>query len=97
MKNPAFQIRSSWAQFLLQQRFLLLDFSITCVFSTAVNIPIPPAGTIYIIHRVIKSARQCPPRESWVHAIYWAIGELSRFLGVAALASFVPARRASIH
>ena len=46
MKNPAFQIRSSWAQFLVQQRFLLLDFSITCVFSTAVNIPIPSADTI---------------------------------------------------
>jgi len=46
MKNPVFQIRSSWAQFLLRQRFLLLDFSITYVFSMRMNIPIPPAGTI---------------------------------------------------
>jgi hypothetical protein len=51
MKNPVFQIRSSGAQFLLRQRFLLLDFSITYVFSIPMmNIPIPSAGTVFLCY-----------------------------------------------
>jgi hypothetical protein len=44
-ENLAFQIRSSWAQFLLFSIFERLDFSTTYVFSTTVNIPTPPAST----------------------------------------------------
>jgi hypothetical protein len=44
-KKSAFQIRSSWAQFLILERFVRLDFSITYVFSTSPSFPIPPAGT----------------------------------------------------
>jgi hypothetical protein len=42
----AFQIRSSWAQFLSFSIFRRVNFSITCVFSMAQNIPTPPASTI---------------------------------------------------
>jgi hypothetical protein len=48
----AFQIRSSWAQFLRFSIFELLDFSITYVFSTSLNIPTPPASTICKSHIV---------------------------------------------
>jgi len=43
--KSVFQIRSSWAQFLILERLVRLEKSISCVFSTSVNIPIPPAGT----------------------------------------------------
>ena len=42
VKNLAFQIRSSWAQFLRFSIFERVDFSITTVFSTRLNIPPPP-------------------------------------------------------
>jgi hypothetical protein len=45
MKNPVFQIRSSWTQFLMRERFVRLEKSISYVFSTRVNIPTPPAST----------------------------------------------------
>jgi hypothetical protein len=45
-ENPAFQIRSSQAQFLTRERFWRVEKSITCVFSTKLNIPTPPASTI---------------------------------------------------
>ena len=41
-ENPAFQIRSSWAQFDSFLRFWRLEKSISYVFSTPVNIPTPP-------------------------------------------------------
>jgi hypothetical protein len=43
--ESVFQIRSSWAQFLMRQRFVRLEKSITCVFSISLKVPIPPAGT----------------------------------------------------
>lgn len=45
-RDSAFQIRSSWAQFLSIWIFVLFVFSITYVFSIHLNFPIPPAGTI---------------------------------------------------
>jgi len=38
---------SGWAQFLMPQRFARLEESITCVFSTSLDIPLPTAGTNY--------------------------------------------------
>jgi hypothetical protein len=45
-EKSAFQIRSSWGQFWRFPRFGRLEKSISCMFSTPVNIPIPSAGTI---------------------------------------------------
>ena len=45
-RNPAFQIRSSWVQFVRFLSFERLAKSITYVFSIRVNIPTPPASTI---------------------------------------------------
>jgi hypothetical protein len=42
-----FQIRSSWTQFLMSERFLRVEDSITCVFSMNLHSPIPSAGTIF--------------------------------------------------
>src|SRR5580704_15446497 len=44
-QESVFQIRSSWTQFLMSQRFLRVDDSITCVFSMNLHSPIPSAGT----------------------------------------------------
>jgi len=46
MKKPVFQLRSSWTQFLIRERFVRLEKSISYVFSTRMNIPTPPASTI---------------------------------------------------
>src|SRR5258708_12519201 len=46
-KKSAFQIRSSWAQFLRFSIFERVDFSITYVFSIPLNIPTPPASTFW--------------------------------------------------
>src|SRR5260221_178409 len=43
--QAAFQIRSSWTQFLRFSIFERLDFSITYVFSIPLNIPTPPPPT----------------------------------------------------
>jgi hypothetical protein len=45
IENPAFQIRSSWAQFLMQQRFERVEKPVTYMFSSSLNIPTPPAST----------------------------------------------------
>lgn len=47
-----FQIRSSWARFLILERFVLLGFSITYVFSTRLDIPTPPASKL--VHYLIS-------------------------------------------
>src|SRR6185369_13820402 len=44
-KRAAFQIRSSWTQFLMPERFLRVENSTTYVFSIDLHSPIPPAGT----------------------------------------------------
>jgi hypothetical protein len=48
----AFQIRSSWAQFLRFSIFVRVNFSVTCVLSIPLNIPTPPASTIISSHFV---------------------------------------------
>ena len=45
-RKAVFQIRSSWAQFCRFLRFWRVEKSISCVFSTAMNIPTPPASKI---------------------------------------------------
>jgi hypothetical protein len=41
-RNTVFQIRSSWAQFVMQERFQRVPKSMTCIFSMSLNIPTPP-------------------------------------------------------
>lgn len=43
-----FQIRSSWAQFCSIARFERVEFSITSVFSTTLNIPTPPPPPFFL-------------------------------------------------
>jgi hypothetical protein len=47
-KRAAFQIRSSWTQFLMPERFLRVENSTTYVFSIDLHSPIPPAGTMIL-------------------------------------------------
>jgi len=69
----AFQIRSSWAHFLRRRRFVCLEKSISCVFSTCLNIPTPPASTISLLLFAINRLQQLkvPLRSRLVPLAFW--------------------------
>jgi hypothetical protein len=47
-QKAMFQLCSSWARFLRSERFVRLDYSISCLFSTSTDISTPPAAKEYV-------------------------------------------------
>ena len=66
-EKTAFQIRSSWPQFRGIVRFWRAEFSISCVFSTGLNISTPPASTIFQMFTPFHDRAGDPPIRGFLH------------------------------
>jgi hypothetical protein len=53
MKNPAFQLRSSWAQFVSRVRIVRAVKSATYVISIRMNISTPPASILTLKNQYV--------------------------------------------